>query len=346
MTQADDIFAWGDIADEFGDTLLIGNGGSIALSDNFSYTNLYQIGVERGEINSRIQDIFKKFSETRDFEKLLRRLWAADFINKKFDVAEAEQDKVRKPYIDVRRALINTVKNIHPNQEELANSLDRIEKFCSGFSKIFTLNYDLTLIWAIEARNKMAVTPKKFSDGFSSQKMNTKLNSFTYDSHIDSGDIGVYYLHGNLCLCQTKATKEEKKLESEDKDDSLLKQLTDYWAKNDVQPLFVCEGNSQEKLSSIADSYYLSDAYGSLKLDRGESLAIYGWSISKGDEHILDAIKQNPSLKRVAVSVYKGNKKFQAHARQVLSEIGIESIRFFDSESSGCWANLEQPLSI
>ena len=29
MIQPDDIFAWSDIADEFGDTLLIGNGGSI-----------------------------------------------------------------------------------------------------------------------------------------------------------------------------------------------------------------------------------------------------------------------------------------------------------------------------
>ncbi|MBI5451345.1 MAG: DUF4917 family protein [Gammaproteobacteria bacterium] len=346
MTQTNDIVEWSDIADEFGDTLLIGNGGSIALSNNFSYTNLYKFGVERGEINSCIQDIFQEFSKVRDFEKLLRRLWEADFINKKFDIAETEQAKVRKPYTDVRRALINTVKDIHPDQEQLAESLSNISKYCSRFSKIFTLNYDLTLIWAIESSNKMAVMPKKFSDGFSSQKMNTKLNSFTYDGRIEHSVISVYYLHGNLCLCQTKATREEKKLAAEDVGGSLLKQLTDYWAKNDVQPLFVCEGGSREKLLSITQSNYLYTAYENLELDRSESLAIYGWSISDGDQHILDAIKKNRSLKRVAVSVYKDDKKFQDKAKQALREIGIESIRFFDSESSGCWANLEQLLPI
>ena len=69
-------------------------------------------------------------------------------------------------------------------------------------------------------------------------------------------------------------------------------------------------------------------------------MVIYGWSISKGDQHILDAIKHNHSYKRAAVSVFKSDKKYLAHAKQALSDIGIESIRFFDSESSGCWANL------
>ena len=231
MTQMDNIVAWSDIADEFGNTLLIGNGGSIALSSNFSYKNLYQFGLERGEINSRIQDIFQEFSKARDFEKLLRRLWEADFINKKFDVAEIEQAKVRKPYTDVRRALINTVKDIHPDQKQLEEGLSNIRQFCAKFTKVFTLNYDLTLIWATEANNKNALAKKSFSDGFSVKKTNSKLNTYIFDGRIEPKDIGVYYVHGNLCLCQTKATKEEKKLASENKGDSLLKQLTDYWAK-------------------------------------------------------------------------------------------------------------------
>lgn len=341
MTQVDRIQTWSEIADDFKDALIVGNGGSIALSKKFSYSNLYKLGVDRGEISSRTQEIFQKFSVNNDFEKVLRRLWAADFINQKFEVDKKEQKKVRKPYTNVRRALIKTVKDIHPDQEQLAEGLSNIRQFCEKFTNVFSLNYDLTLIWAIEASNNKALT-KSFSDGFSSKKHSSKLSTFVYDGRIDDGEIGVYYLHGNLCLCQTKATRKEKKLAPEDTSHSLLKQLTDYWANNGVQPLFVCEGNSQEKLSSIAQSHYLSAAYERLKLDRSESLAIYGWSISKGDQHILDAIKQNPSLKQVAVSVYKDDKELQANARQALSGIGIESIRFFDSESPGCWNNWEK----
>lgn len=345
MTQVDRIQAWSEIADDFKDTLIVGNGGSIALSESFSYTSLYKLGVERGEINSRTQDIFHKFSKKNDFEKLLRRLSAADFINQKFEVDKKERTKVREPYTDVRRALINTVKDIHPDQKQLVEALSSIRQFCAKFTNVFSLNYDLTLMWAIEASNNKALA-KSFSDGFSSKKSNSKLSTFVYEGRIDDGEIGVHYLHGNLCLCQTKATREEKKLASEDTDHSLVKQLTDYWANNDAQPLFVCEGDSQEKLSSIAQSDYLSAAYERLKSDRSESLAIYGWSISKGDQHILDAIKLNPSLKQVAVSVYKNDKVFQAHAKQALNEIEIKSICFFDSESPGCWTNRDQRLSI
>jgi hypothetical protein len=344
MTQPDAIVAWSDIADNFKDTLLIGNGGSIALSDKFSYANLYQFGVAKGEIRSAIQEIFQELSKNSDFEKLLRRLWEADFINKTFEVAKAEQAKVRKPYTDVRRALINTVKDIHPDQDLLEKSLSNISKFCSRFSKIFTLNYDLTLIWAIESSNKISGISKKFSDGFSAGKMSPGLNSFTYDGGIENGDIRVYYLHGNLCLCQTKVMRQEKKLVTQDVKQSLTLQLTEYWARNDVQPLFVCEGSSATKISSIAQSNYLSIAYESLKSNQSESMVIYGWSMSKADKHILDAIRQNHSLKRVAVSIYKSNKKFQAEAKQALLDIGIESICFFDSHSPECWINQDQLL--
>jgi|GEM_PF-3471031 len=192
MTQVDRIQAWSKIADDFKETLIVGNGGSIALSEKFSYSNLYKAGIEQEKLSPHIQELFQRFSGTRDFEKLLRRLWAADFINQKFDVAEAEQEKVRKPYTDVRRALINTVKDIHPNQEQLVEGLSNIRQFCAKFTNIFTLNYDLTLIWAIEASNNKALA-KSFSDGFSSKKPNSKLSTFVYDGRIDDGEISVYY---------------------------------------------------------------------------------------------------------------------------------------------------------
>lgn len=337
MKKGEITYAWSDIAEEFKGTLLIGNGGSIALSNNFSYASLYKFGVERNHITPEIKDVFNILSKTGDFERLLRRLWEADFINKKFNIAEVEQHKVRKPYTDVRRALINTVKDIHPNQKQLAEKLLRINKFSAKFSKIFTLNYDLTLSWATQVGYEGSLVSKSFNDGFSIKKADTKLNTFVYDGQIGQGDIGVYYLHGNLCLCQTKTIRDEKKLTPEDTSNSLLEELTEYWARNDVQPLFICEGISFDKLSAITNSHYLSAAYEQLKVDKNDSLTIYGWSMSKGDEHILDAIKHNSSYKRVAVSLYKADAKYLAHAKQALNRIGIESVSFFDAESLGCW---------
>jgi len=38
------IYEWSDIKDEFTDSLLVGNGGSMALSNNFVYKSLYEKG--------------------------------------------------------------------------------------------------------------------------------------------------------------------------------------------------------------------------------------------------------------------------------------------------------------
>lgn len=341
MEPKDYVCAWNDIAEKFaGGALLIGNGGSIALSPNFSYKSLYQSGVNSGEINPRTQETFVGlFKEDRDFEKLLRRLWAADYINEKFDIEKSERDKVRKPYTETRRALINTIKEIHPRQEELLNGLLAISRFCSAFSNVFTLNYDLTLAWAAELNNNSAVRVVNYNDGFSLKTKNKKLDSFLYNGDIGHNDVGIYYLHGSLCLCQSRVIKEEKKLSPNNEGDLYFAKLTDYWANNEAQPLFVCEGRSEDKCRSIFRSHYLSAAYDKLKSNKAESLIIYGWSISKNDQHILDAISNNNSYRRVAVSVRQNNKKYQAHARQALTKAGIEDVCFFNSESQGCWAN-------
>lgn len=341
MEPKDFVRAWNDVAERFvGGTLLVGNGGSIALSPSFSYKSLYQSGINSGEINPRTQETFVGlFKEDRDFEKLLRRLWAADYINEKFGIEKSERDKVRKPYTDTRRALINTVKHIHPGQDELVNGLLAISQFCSVFSNVFTLNYDLTLTWAAELNNNSVAKVVNFNDGFVLKTNNMKLDSFLYNGNIGDNDIGIYYPHGSLCLCQSRVKMEEKKLSPNNEGDLYFTKLTDYWAKNESQPLFVCEGRSEDKYRSISGSHYLSAAYDKLKSNKAESLVIYGWSISKNDQHILDAISNNNSYERAAVSVRKNNKEYQVHARQALTNAGIKDVCFFDSESQGCWAN-------
>ncbi|MFM9745754.1 DUF4917 family protein, partial [Streptomyces brasiliscabiei] len=76
-------------------------------------------------------------------------LWQADYINQKFELAKIERDKVRNAYTDVRRALIDTVKDIHPDKAiSDQQGLAHIGRFMAGFSTVFSLNYDLIVYWA------------------------------------------------------------------------------------------------------------------------------------------------------------------------------------------------------
>ncbi|MDP2284934.1 MAG: DUF4917 family protein [Pseudohongiella sp.] len=331
------IYYWKDIAQDYKGTLLLGNGASIALSGNFSYHNIYEQGVKVGKIDSDIQGLFSKFSANKDFEKLLRRLWAADFINKKFLVDVEEQKKVREPYLKIRRSLINVIKDIHPDHKSLSNSLDVVTDFCSGFGKIFSLNYDLTLPWALDVNNDGAIS-KIFDDGFTStQKDNKEIVALGYSPQTQDDKVKVYYLHGNISIVQTKKNHDEKKLISKNDKSSLLKHVTEYWSRNDSQPLFICEGDNSEKISAIYRSRYLTSAFESLKTDSNETLVIYGWSMSNADQHILEAIKQNSSYKRVALSVHESDQEYPAHAKRSLNAAGINDIRFFHSKSAKCW---------
>ena len=97
------IHQWEQISEQFTDALIVGNGGSMAVSQNFAYDNLYQYGLDNGFIDQRVQDIFDEFfgsSKPKDFERMLYRLWQADFVTEK--LANRKVPEVRKAYLDVR----------------------------------------------------------------------------------------------------------------------------------------------------------------------------------------------------------------------------------------------------
>lgn len=54
-------------------------------------------------------------------------------------------------------------------------------------------------------------------------------------------------------------------------------------------PLFISEGNSEEKLSSINRSDYLSFAYNKFSNHQG-GLVVFGHLLSENDQHIVDVI--------------------------------------------------------
>jgi hypothetical protein len=343
---------WHEIKSEYTDTLIIGNGASAAISKYFQYNNLYEHGREHGHLNSSAQKVFDQFTKkSRDFEGVLYRLWQADFINQKFELVESERKKVRKAYTDVRRALINTVKEIHPSQAKCGEErLTNIGRFMAQFSTVFSLNYDLIIYWAL--LNAKKVNDWKYSDGFtedpthqSSKSIPKRLFDFQFSGEPKLGQTKIFYPHGNLALYQTKGGEESKLM---DDTDGLLNSITKRWSDNDGQPIFVCEGSAEDKISTITKSPYLSHVFQQALPSSKESITIYGWSLGEQDSHILKQLALT-GCKRAAVSIYSAEKSEQQLDKEtdgmlemLRTHAGINQVDFFNAKSVGCWANTDR----
>ncbi|WP_149569922.1 DUF4917 family protein, partial [Serratia bockelmannii] len=103
-------------------------------------------------------------------------------------------------------------------------------------------------------------------------------------------------------------------------------------------PLFVSEGTYEQKVNSINSSFYLSTIYREVLAEQRENLVILGWGMGEHDIHLLKQMAR-AGIKRVAVSVFRGDQAYCNRANQLIKEnLGKNiMIEFFDSESPGCW---------
>lgn len=85
---------WLDIADDFTESLLLGNGASRAVDNCFSYDSLKLRAEERGLFNQNVTKLFRYFN-TSDFELVLRLIWQASNVNKALDIED--KDTVMPP---------------------------------------------------------------------------------------------------------------------------------------------------------------------------------------------------------------------------------------------------------
>jgi hypothetical protein len=340
---------WQHIKQDFSDTLIVGNGGSIALSPAFRYTDLYQNACKNKLVSEAAQQVFEQFSKAnRDFERVLYSLWQADFVNQKLELAEDERKKVRKAYLEVRLALIKSVKEIHPDRTICTDErLSNIGRFMADFRTVFSLNYDLIVYWALlQANSNMAA---QLRDGFSKiskRKYSSRIEKRLFDADFiqssNNRTTKVFYPHGNLVLYQTSGGEESKLAANRD---GLLNTITKYWRDNDGQPLFVCEGSAEAKVSTISQSKYLSSVFQQALPASRQSLTIYGWSIGEQDSHILKQLALS-NCQIAAVSVFGDGKSEKQLAKEkdgmrdmLRTYAGINQVEFFDAQSAGCWAN-------
>ena len=328
------IDVWASLRDANWQTLLLGNGASIAIHNEFAYPTLHSVADVKGLL-ATTAPIFAKLGTT-DFEHVLLACWYAEHVNVALGTPSAD---ISAAYAEVRTALIQAVHSVHPVHADVAADLQRAGTFASSFPTVVSLNYDLTLYWAMLLFN--AANGSWFKDAFHHGEFQTDWGYLRRPLPPATGATLVFYPHGSLSVARDYIGDETKIAVAAG---DLLETITHRWSSGHYVPVFVSEGTSKEKVASIRRSHYLTNVYEEVLPELGENLVVYGWSFDERDQHVLNAISANPP-KRMAASVFTGQSEAdqQAFCHQVLKTVGQSlagtDVIFFDSLSPGCWRN-------
>ncbi len=336
MSDGINKFKWSDIKDDFHDDLLVGNGGSIALSKEFNYKSLYSFAVGEGLLDESMVQVFKAFYPNNpNFERMLYRLWQADYVTKKLG---STVEELHAAYLKVRKALFNSVTSIHPERGPLEIKLRNIANYIKGFNTVYSLNYDILLYWSMQVGNEGC--KHRIKDGFIDYKFCNDEDKLRSPYGANNNSTLVLYPHGNFLLYRTQVNSLERKLAS-NTDSTLLDTIKRKMQKG-VVPLVVSEGRSSDKWERIKDSDYLMAVYRDY-LSKGDgTLAVFGWSFDKSDQHITNALS---NYKKIAVSIHSQLKEYEQRkyidkVLNVISKLKSQpEVIFFESSSDCCWSN-------
>jgi hypothetical protein len=333
------IQTWSEIEDKYTDTLLLGNGASMAIDPCFSYRSLKEAAAAAGLITSNIQSVFD-YLKTQDFELVMNIISHTYHVNQALCVPD---NVTLQAYNEVKTALVGAVRGKHTSFEEASVHLKPIATFMKRFHTVLSLNYDLIVYWA------MMESKSQFGNWFKDCFVNGTLDIDWRRMRQPFGASGstlVFYPHGNLALA-TSISGFESKMARQSDLASLLACVLQRWESGEDFPLFVSEGDTEQKKRAILRSHYLSTVYNEVMQSPslGESCAVYGWSANDNDAHILQRSCQ-PSTRYLAFSVYRGQRSqsevdaecaiTEAKVRQKNQRIKTE---FYWSDSADCWLN-------
>jgi hypothetical protein len=318
--------------------VLLGNGFSRACRDDiFSYDALF----DRANFVGRSPTVRGAFEalQTSDFEVVIRALkqtaaLARIYFEDHPELAirlEADADALRE-------LLAQTIATSHPNRpvDISEESYAACRSFLSVFKRIYTVNYDLLLYWALMHGE---ISPSiDFDDGFR-QPDDGPAEYVTWDVQ-KTDQQNVFYLHGALHIFD--AGPELQKFTWSNTGIALIDQIREALDTNRF-PLFVAEGSHDSKLDRIQHSGFLNRAYRSFAAIAG-SLFVFGLSFGDSDEHILKLLDTG-KVSRVYISLH-GDPNSESNARIVQrAELMRErrpmrrpvSIGFFSAESARVW---------
>ncbi|EFP0769681.1 DUF4917 family protein [Salmonella enterica] len=331
------IVPWMQIAPYYHrDTVLLGNGASIAVSRNLDYGSLLAYAFRAGLLTDDVNRLFQ-FFRTSDFELILRLVWQASNVNRSLQIPD---NRTYQAYLRVRECLIQAVRDVHPEYEQVSDQLPNMYQFLKRFDTVLSLNYDLLVYWTMTYGLDIR-DDHLFKDCFLRNRMFDDAWGRFRDPLFERTNTLVFYPHGNLALCRN-VVEQEFKIHSAG--EGLLGTILEQWRSEQVVPLFVSEGTMQQKVSSIQNSYYLSTVYREVLRSRRSTLTLLGWGLGEHDRHILKRMC-GTGIQRVAVSVYRDSQVYCNYAYQVIQDdLGPVHVDFFDSESPGCWIHPMPPV--
>ncbi|MCI4655509.1 DUF4917 family protein [Sphingomonas aquatilis] len=306
--------------------LLLGNGFSISLFPKcFSYYSLFNAAKEKGlfDDHSPLGDAFEALKST-DFELVMEALKAASALAPLYGY-DASLMNVHAEKL--KNILVDAVAGNHPSRPSdiTSEQYKNCRAFLAQFigmprgklaGKIFTLNYDLLLYWAIlhdefDFEWATGQATKDYSqilnndDGFRSPEDDVDASYVAWDQFSAANKSqSITFLHGALHLYERGP--EIAKLCWERSGNQPLMDQIKQSLDDDRYPLFVSESSTDEKMEKINKSAYLSKGLRSFQGccdTKGGSLFIIGHSLAPNDEHVLRRI-QNGKIERLYISIF------------------------------------------
>lgn len=238
----------------------------------------------------------------------------------------------------LREVLVSAIANNHPTWpgEISTQSYTACRLFLSHFKRIYTLNYDLLLYWAL-MQEELDPPQLRSDDGFrTSIEDGDEYVAWESGRHTQN----IFYLHGALHIFD--AGTEVQKYTWTNTGVRLIAQVRAALQDNRY-PIFVAEGESRQKLSRIRHSYFLAKAYRSFQ-EIGNALFVFGHSMDQNDDHIVQLIGRG-KIRQLFVGLY-GDEDSEPNRfirRRVEQLQGIRSTKkrleaeYFDARSARVW---------
>lgn len=318
--------------------VLLGNGFSRALrNDIFAYDALFD-RADFASLSSFARSAFSALGTT-DFEVVMRGLREAAALVETYSPTSAGLvERLRQDATGLREVLVQAVAGSHPDRPSDISqaAYSACKRFLARFERIYTLNYDLLLYWTLmQAEIEPSVA---CDDGFRTPDGGpAEYVSWEPENALRQN---IYYLHGALHVFD--GGHEIQKFTWINTRVTLIEQIRAALAA-DKYPLFVAEGQSQDKLERIRHSDFLSKAYRSFS-QIGGCLFIHGHSLAENDEHFLRLIEKGKT-RQVFISLFgppdsPGNARIVRRAGQIAAARPGKrplQVQFYDAASADVW---------
>jgi hypothetical protein len=319
-------------------SLLLGNGFSQAFSGKFGYQRLRDVAAMDDKLTSTVtQDQLFEHAESDDFETVIQHLEQSAHLIQLYDATDSSLAAALIADAQVvKDGLVDALTRIHPDSARTVDDAKYIavRGFLRNFANIFTLNYDLLLYWAVNQDRLQP--PVVRSDGF---RRPEGVLTWRYPERDD--DQALFFLHGAMHLYTDGG--DIRKLTAAD--GNIVDQLRSNLDQGRY-PLVVTEGSRGNKEARIAQVPYLAFGYRRLARLTG-ALFVHGVAFSRNDQHILDAISDQPGrIQALYVGLFGGHSPdrnaVQIAAEQLAEACDAKSgamprLTFYQSESASVW---------